>query len=163
MSVSRPKRQLGVVVAVGALLTICAPAHFASASDASTTGVTPSTITVGVETTLTGPAAPTFSDSAGGVQAAFDLENSLGGVDGRQLKYIVEDDQSSPVEGETAASLLATDTFAVIEDSAICSNLGECDTVLNKLGVPDITWGSDITNPNTFSISEGGSYGKEGL
>ncbi len=126
-------------------------------------GVTSSTILLGLETTLSGPAAPTFSDSAGGVQAAIDLQNAQGDVDGRKLKFIAADDQSSRVTAQTAASSLASKgVFGVIEDSAITSNFATADTVLNKLGIPDVTWGADITNSNTFSISHDvGVYGKD--
>ena len=128
-------------------------------------GVSANAITVGFVTTTSGPAAPTFSDSAGGAEARFALQNAQGGVNGRQLKMIVKDDQSSPTGSQTAAEALAAgNVFGVIEDSAIDTNYETGNKVLAATQVPTISWGSDTQDSNTFgswqpNIGQGGKVG----
>lgn len=83
---------------------------------ASAPGVTASTITIGLITSITGNASSTFSDSAKGAQARFDALNAAGGLNGRQIKLIVADDQSSPAGDLTAAQdLVGKGVFAIVD------------------------------------------------
>jgi branched-chain amino acid transport system substrate-binding protein len=59
-------------------------------------------LTFGVVTSLTGNASSSFSDTEIGVKAAVDEINAAGGVNGRQLKYVMADDQSNPTQNLTA-------------------------------------------------------------
>jgi branched-chain amino acid transport system substrate-binding protein len=82
-----------------------ASAGAASGLKASAPGITPSTIKLGLITSYTGSDA---SNSVPGIPGAFkariDLQNAEGGVDGRKLTFITEDDQSSPSTAATAAA-----------------------------------------------------------
>ncbi len=83
---------------------------------ASATGVTATTITIGLITSVTGNASSTFFDSAKGAQARFDALNAAGGLNGRQIKMIVADDQSSPTGNLTASQdLVGKGVFAVVD------------------------------------------------
>ena len=77
----------------------------ASGLKASAPGITPTTIKVGLITSYTGSDA---SNSVPGIPGAFkariDLQNAEGGVDGRKITFITEDDQSSPSTAATAAA-----------------------------------------------------------
>jgi branched-chain amino acid transport system substrate-binding protein len=83
---------------------------------ASAPGVTPTSITIGVMTSVTGNASSTFSDSALGAEARFDALNAAGGIDGRKINVIVADDQSTPA-GDLAGAqdLVSKGAFAVID------------------------------------------------
>ncbi len=124
----------------------------ASAASSGAPGVTDKTITIGFVTSETGPAAASFSDSAGAAEARFALQNAHGGVDGRQLKLVVKDDESSPTTAATVASELGTspNVFGIIEDSAIDEDFESGDKVLAPLGVPVTTWGSNTLDSNVF-------------
>ena len=73
-----------------------------------------SPIVIGYISDLTGVASPNFADGPGGAQARIDLQNAKGGVDGRPLKLVVEDDQSSPSANVTAAQDLVENKGALL-------------------------------------------------
>ncbi len=94
---------LGVALIVGCggtSTTTTAPG--ADGSTTSTAGSTDTTaamgepIVIGVVTSLTGPLAATGSQVAVGVQFAAKEWNDKGGVNGRPIEVVVEDDQSTP-------------------------------------------------------------------
>jgi branched-chain amino acid transport system substrate-binding protein len=75
---------------VAALAIVLAAAAGASAS-AQTRGVTASEVVFGMHTDLSGPAATYGVSSSNGVKMRFDEANAAGGVNGRKIKVIVED------------------------------------------------------------------------
>lgn len=86
---------------------------------ASEKGVTPTTITVGLITPQTGLAQASYVGVVAAAKARIALQNAQGGVDGRQIKLDVLDDQSSPTGNAAASSNLASaDVFGVLESSA---------------------------------------------
>ena len=109
-----------------------------------------SPITVGFISDLTGVAASTFADSAGGIQARFDLQNAHGGVNGHKLKLVVEDDQSSPTAYLTAAQDLVENKHAqvIVSDSSFTYGGAR---YLNQQGIPVTGAGFDGTEWTTYS------------
>ncbi len=87
-----------------------------ASNTASAPGVTPTSITIGVMTSVTGNASSTFYNSADGAEALFDSLNAKGGIDGRKVNVVVADDQSSAT-GDLAAAqeLLSKGVFAIID------------------------------------------------
>jgi branched-chain amino acid transport system substrate-binding protein len=77
-------------------------------------------IVIGLVGDLTGVASSTFADGPGGAQARVALQNARGGVNGRKLKLVSVDDQSSPIQVVTAAQDLVETkgAFALIMDGA---------------------------------------------
>ena len=59
------------------------------------TGVTDKTVKVGVMYDLTGPVADTWAPGVAALKAYFKMVNEKGGVHGRKIKYIIEDDRYS--------------------------------------------------------------------
>jgi branched-chain amino acid transport system substrate-binding protein len=109
---------------------------------ASAPGITPSTITIGLETDLTGVAGSTFSDTQKGAQARIDQQNAMGGVDGRKLSLETIDDQSNPTQVLTAAKTLieVKNVFAVIGYSAFQF---EAAKYYQQQGIPVVGAGFD--------------------
>jgi branched-chain amino acid transport system substrate-binding protein len=68
-----------------------AAASLATAVSAQTRGVTPTEVLFGMPTDLSGPAATYGVSSSNGVKMRFDEVNEAGGINGRKLKVIVED------------------------------------------------------------------------
>jgi branched-chain amino acid transport system substrate-binding protein len=100
-------------------------ADSSSTNTASDTGVTATTVKLGLLASLTGTAASTFADSEAGALARIDLQNAQGGVDGRQLELVTTDDQSSASIDLTAAQdLVQKGVFGVVND-AITAQSGE--------------------------------------
>jgi branched-chain amino acid transport system substrate-binding protein len=105
----------------------------ASGLTSSAPGVTPSTISIGFIASMTGVASGGYATADQGALARIDLQNAMGGVDGRKLKLVVRDDTSSPTTLMTDASELAQNTFGVIP---IDSFTFEAAPALQKEGVP---------------------------
>jgi branched-chain amino acid transport system substrate-binding protein len=123
--------------AAGGGATTTAPVLTASAP-----GIRPTTITIGLETDLTGVAGSTFSDTQKGAQARIDLQNAMGGVDGRKISLVTIDDQSNPTQVLTAAKSLVEvkNVFAVIGYSAF---LFEATKYYQQQGIPVVGSGFD--------------------
>ncbi len=66
-------------------------ATLATAASAQTRGVTATEVTFGMHTDLSGVAATYGVSSSNGVKMRFDEVNEAGGIDGRKLKVIIED------------------------------------------------------------------------
>ena len=79
----------------------------------------PTTITVGLVTSLTGAASAAFlgTDAGSCVGRRINQQNAEGGVNGRQIKLVVEDNQSSPQGEATAAESLVQQKHAFADIS----------------------------------------------
>ncbi len=136
------------------------------ANGSSAPGVTPSKVTVGLVTDLTGVEAAQFNGARQGVDARFRLQNSEGGVDGRQLELAVSDDVSNPQGAQTAVSELISqkNVFGLMFVSGVTATAYK---VPQQQGIPvvgapvdGVAWG---TQPNTNMFSVGGNEGPTGL
>jgi branched-chain amino acid transport system substrate-binding protein len=128
-----------------------------STNTASAPGVTATTVTVGLITSLTGSASPEYTGIIPGAQARIDQQNAAGGVDGRQIKLATADDTSSPTGAATAAAvLISKNVFAMIGESPFI--FGGAQTLL-KHAIPVVGGGYDGpewgTQPftNMFALS----------
>ncbi|MCU1363866.1 MAG: Extracellular ligand-binding receptor, partial [Acidimicrobiaceae bacterium] len=134
-----------VLVSVGTSGSAFAATH--------TPGVTSKTITIGVVNTETGASAGNYAPYLIGLQVEVNKINATGGIYGRKIKLITQDDQNVPADNLAATQSLvqARKVFAVI-------NLAPGDpptlSYLNSAGVPDINAGSSPTEglPTNFGI-----------
>jgi branched-chain amino acid transport system substrate-binding protein len=119
-------------------------------------GVTSTTVKVGLITEETGVAS---SEAMPGIPAGFKariaMQNANGGVNGRKITFIIEDDTSSPAGNATAAGVeLARGVFAVDDNSALA--FGGARTFQSQ-GVPVVGGGYDgpewSQDSNMFSTS----------
>ncbi len=78
-------------------------------------------IVIGLITDDTGAGASSYGGSEVGAEARIDAQNAAGGVDGRKLQLVVEDDQSTPSGNLSAAQTLVEDkgVFGIIDNSSI--------------------------------------------
>ena len=124
-----------------------------------TPGVTDDSIKVGGHFPLTGVAAPGYSEIPTGAKAYFDYVNDNGGVYGRQIEYLVEDDGYNPSNTSkvTDQLVLEDEIFAMVGGLGTPTHTAVLD-FLNSEGVPDmfvssgaLAWGDDVeANPYTF-------------
>ena len=131
----------------------------ASTAGASTPGVTSDTITLGLIAPLTGAAAPEYTGIVPAAEARVDEQNAKGGIDGRKIKLIVEDDATNPSNNATASSaLLSKNVFGVIDESPVVFGGYR---ILQQAGVPVTGGAYDGSEwweqPNTNMFSTGGS------
>ncbi|CAN5240701.1 MAG: ABC transporter substrate-binding protein [Nocardioides sp.] len=99
---------VALAVVAGMTLSACGAGEDredAEVSPEQTVGITDDTITIGGHFPLTGVAAPGYSEIPPGAQAYFDFVNANGGVNGRQIEFLVKDDGYNP-----------TNTSAVINE-----------------------------------------------
>jgi ABC-type branched-subunit amino acid transport system substrate-binding protein len=146
-----------VALAVLAGSLVSASLVMTTAAGASTPGVTSNTITLGLITELTGPGAAVATGMVRSAEARIEQQNAEGGVYGRKIKLIAEDDETNPVTDKTAtAALISKGVFGVIDDSAVTFGGYK---LLQQAGVP-VTGGAydgpewyEKPNTNMFSIS----------
>ncbi|MBO0731290.1 MAG: ABC transporter substrate-binding protein [Acidimicrobiaceae bacterium] len=96
--------------------------------------MTPSTITLGYITSVTGPASSNYADGVDGAMARIRLQNAEGGVDGRQIKLVTKDDQSNPAQDATAASALVDSPVFGVIDASVLAFAGA--KALQRAGMP---------------------------
>ena len=150
------RRMVPLLVVAGVLGLSTVSAGAAGALKASAPGVTSNTITIGFIYSATGIASSSYVDAYQGALARLDAQNSAGGVDGRKLKLVVKDDQSSLTGMSDAANLLSRNTFAVIPLSSFTFAAAK---TLQQAGVPVV--GYEVDGPewgqqpytNMFSFS----------
>ena len=150
-------REGSMTAAVLAGSLVMASLATTTTAGASTPGVTAKTITLGLITELTGPGAAVGTGMVRSAQARIDQQNAEGGISGRKIKLIAEDDQTNPITDKTAtAALMSKGVFGVIDDSAVTYGGYK---LLQQAGVP-VTGGAydgpewyQQPNTNMFSIS----------
>src|SRR5579863_9225911 len=114
-------------------------------------------IVIGFVTDETGPASSTYTDAFDGAEARIDAQNAAGGVNGRKIELVEEDDASTPVGNMTATDLLLNKgVFGVLEDNS--ATFGSAH-LLNQKGIPVIgpaldgpEWGEQPYT-NMFSVT----------
>lgn len=127
-------------------------------NEASDTGVTADTITIGGHFPLTGVAAPGYSNIPVGHQCYYEHVNDNGGVYDRQIEWIYRDDAYNPTQATQVVNqlVLEDEVFAVVSGLGTPVHRAVLD-FLNSEGVPDLfvssgslLWNDPETNPYTF-------------
>ncbi|MDV6260167.1 ABC transporter substrate-binding protein [Rhodococcoides yunnanense] len=150
------------LVAVVSLAAACGAGgrdEATESSEGSTVGITDTSVKIGAHFPLTGVAAPGYSEIPTGAQAYFDYVNAAGGINGRQIEYVVRDDSYDPTTTTQVVNelVLQDEVFAVVGGLGTATHSAVID-FLNEEGVPDlfvssgaIMWGNDPEKyPNTF-------------
>lgn len=142
--------------------------------NASAVGVTEDKITIGGHFPLTGVAAPGYSDIPTGHQAYYEFVNANGGVNGREIEYLVRDDGYNPTNTSTVVNelVLQDNVFGVVSGLGTPTH-GAVIDFLNQEKVPDLLvssgsrkWGETPEEyPYTFGwqtdyVSEGKILGQ---
>lgn len=110
-------------------------------------------IVVGEFASLTGPIATFGQSSHKGIVMAIDEMNADGGVLGKKLRLVTEDDQSKPEEARTAAlKLIRQDGVVALLGEIASSNSKAAAPAAQQAKVPMISPGS--TNPDVTAIGD---------
>ncbi len=132
----------------------CTPALAPTAAqNASTTGITPKSVTVGNVSIITGPVPGLFEGAPIGVKAYFAMINAQGGVDGRKLLVDSKDDAFSGQQNMTETQEAINSDFALVGSFSLFDGYG-CAALASDTAVPDVSVTLDSgTNalPNDFS------------
>src|SRR5438105_4950617 len=111
---------------MGWKVTVAALACFVSVvAQAQTQGVKGNEIVLGLITDLSGPVAQYGKESRNGMQMKVDEINALGGINGRKLRLLVEDNGYDPKKAVLAAQKLVSGdkVFAVVGHLGTATNM----------------------------------------
>ncbi len=129
-----------------------------------TTAANTDPIKIGAVSSLTGPIV--FPESSAAAAAVFERVNAEGGINGRQIEYIVEDDAADPAGAAQAARRLVEDSGVVAMTGS--ASLLECAVnaaFYGESGIYSIQGtGVDplcFANPNTSPVNTGPYLGLE--
>lgn len=112
------------------------------------------TIKIGWYGPLTGYAATDGTNSLNGAQLAIDKFNAAGGLDGKKLKLVAEDDQGKPEEAMKAVQkLINKDQVTAIIDGAYSGSSKTVAAKVQEAKVPMVV--SIATHPD---VTKGGKY-----
>lgn len=114
---------------IGKAAPLLVAAALGLAGCASVTAMSPETIVIGLDEDSTGPGASYSTIAGQTVRIAVDLLNERGGIDGKRVELVVENDESSPtktpsiirklVDQGASAVLLATGSGSVLQAKSV--------------------------------------------
>ncbi|GAC1534118.1 MAG: ABC transporter substrate-binding protein [Marmoricola sp.] len=175
---ARARTATGIAMAVTIAATATGCGGSGGGGD-SAPGVTDDTIKIGSTQPLTGPVAPGYAKMSKAIEAYFKYVNDNGGVHGRSIDFIIEDDAYNPTKTaeKTRKLILKDKVFALVGAFGTAPHTAVLD-LIRQNKVPDlfpssgsVSWNQPDTYPNTFGwqtdyIREGkvlASYVKENL
>ncbi|HEY0658827.1 MAG TPA: ABC transporter substrate-binding protein, partial [Pyrinomonadaceae bacterium] len=116
-------------------------------------GATGNTIKVGVYGDLSGQTASFGQSTKNGIQLAVDEINAAGGVNGKQIQLIIEDDQGQPQQATTVVQkLINQDKVQAILGEVASTNSLAAAPVAQGARIPMITPSS--TNPKVTEVGD---------
>jgi len=145
--------------AAGAEAALCTGTAGNGSSDV---GVTPTTVTIGNVSGLTGILSNNFEQGPEAVQALFSAINAAGGICGRRLQLEVEDDGQDSGKNAADTSDLASRVFAFVGSTSDADNGGA--PVLASTHVPDVGTAINVARGQTgvFWTTTGGATVRNG-
>ncbi|HEY7821755.1 MAG TPA: ABC transporter substrate-binding protein [Acidimicrobiia bacterium] len=125
-------------VAAGAVVGLVA-AGGTGPAQAADPGVTRNQIVIGSTTDLSGPTSSAYGFVPKAAQVYFDYVNRSGGINGRDIKFVVKDDEYNPTKTVTATNelLLDEEIFAMYGALGTANHQAVIDT-LTDAEVPDV-------------------------
>src|SRR5687767_14236294 len=118
-----------------------------------TTADTGNTIRIGVYGDTTGATSSFGVSTKNGIDLAFSEINAAGGVNGKKLEMVFEDDQGTPEKAKTVISkLINQDQVAAVLGEVASSNSLAAAPVAQEAKIPMITPSS--TNPRVTEVGD---------
>jgi branched-chain amino acid transport system substrate-binding protein len=127
-------RRLTAVAVALAVVTLCVAGGVQAQRGAP--GVTDDTITIGILGSLTGPAAIWGSGNLIAGTMYFTKVNEAGGIHGRKLKWVVEDDASTPPKGIAAIKKLQSENVFAVFGPSTSAVVAAARPAMDASGIP---------------------------
>jgi branched-chain amino acid transport system substrate-binding protein len=144
------KKQLSVVLLALLLVTGLASCNSTASGDR---GDSANEIVIGEYGSLTGSTATFGISTKNGIDMAIDEVNKAGGVLGKKVRVIVEDDQTKPEEAQTVVTkLINKDHVVAVLGEVASSRTLAAAPVAQQAGIPMITPSS--TNPKVTQVGD---------
>ena len=152
------KKLFGLLASAGLMVSLaaCGTTDNGATGDTDTTddssekvemaqGVTDSSVKVGNSAATSGAYAPVGGPFNAGIQAYFDMINDGGGVNGREIEFVHQDDEFDPAKGKAALQTLVDDeeVFALVGHfgtPVIAATLGD----IADYGIPAVYFAAGI-------------------
>lgn len=142
-----------VFLTISLVLSILLTFACVDKSGTGTAGPAGDTIRVGVYGDTTGATSSFGVSTKNGIQLAFDELNAAGGIDGKKLEMVFEDDQGSPEKAKTVISkLINQDKVVAVLGEVASSNSLAAAPVAQEAKIPMITPSS--TNPKVTEVGD---------
>lgn len=141
---------LSLLVLASLLMTFaCTP----KGGDTNTAGPTGDTIKVGVYVDLTGQTSSFGQSTKNGIELAVEEINKSGGVNGKQIQLVIEDDQGRTEQAKTVVEkLIKQDKVVAVLGEVASSNTLAAAPVAQEAKIPMITPSS--TNPKVTQVGD---------
>ena len=105
---------------------------------------------VGVSAAMTGPGAATYAPVVDAIKAYIDHVNEKGGVNGRQIRLIVQDDGAEPSKAAAnAKKLLAQDNVVLLINTSLSSTYAPMVSESKRANVP-LYFGGSVCPKDTY-------------
>jgi len=105
---------------------------------------------IGVSAAMTGPAAGTYAPTVEAMKAYLEHVNAKGGIHGRQVQVIVQDDGAEPSKAAAnAKKLLAQDKVLILVNASLSSTYAPIVAEVKRAGVP-LYYGGSVCPKDTF-------------
>ena len=103
-----------------------------------------------INSALTGPGASTVAGAAEGLKLYIEKLNKSGGINGRQVKLVVQDDQGEPSKAAAnAKKLLTQDNVSLLINTSLSSTFAPMIAEAQRAGVPLLFAGS-VCPPDVY-------------
>jgi ABC-type branched-subunit amino acid transport system substrate-binding protein len=99
-------------------------------------------VIVGVSGALTGPAASSYAPAVEGLRLYVDKLNKAGGVNGRQIQLLIQDDQGEPSKAATNAKKVIQDGAQIVISASLSSTYAPIIAEAKRGNIPVLFAGS---------------------
>lgn len=142
-----------ILLTIGLVVSIFCSFACVQKGGTGTTGNTGDTIRIGVYGDTTGATSSFGVSTKNGIQLAFDEINAAGGVNGKKLEMVFEDDQGTPEKAKTVISkLINQDKVVAVLGEVASSNSLAAAPVAQDARIPMISPSS--TNPKVTEVGD---------
>jgi ABC-type branched-subunit amino acid transport system substrate-binding protein len=113
---------------------------------------------VGITAALTGPPASTYAPAVGALRIYVDRLNASGGVNGRKIKLVIEDDSAQPSKAAAnAKKLLTEDSPVLLINASLSSTYAPVIAEAKSAGVP-LMFSSSVCPKDVYPPAQEGEF-----